>query len=115
MIDIDYRGQDMVVETNRWRWHDEIVSMSANVLALDGPRSLEKKTRENYEGTVCVLSDLTCDPQSTHIGYERLFWYLTLCAESPGTPWRAVNGTEHVRSCRDCRSVPEAPSTSSSK
>jgi hypothetical protein len=54
MIDIDYRGQDMDVVLNRWRRHDAIISMSANALASDDPRSLGKKTRENYEGTVCI-------------------------------------------------------------
>jgi hypothetical protein len=74
MIDIDYRGQDMDVVMNRWRRHGAILSMSPNALASDDPRSFEKKTREGYKKTVCVFSDMTYGPQSTHIGYERLFW-----------------------------------------
>ena len=74
MIDIDYRGQDMNVVMNRWRRHGAILSMSPNALASNDPQSLEKKTGENYEGTACVISDMTVGgPQLTHIGYERLF------------------------------------------
>jgi hypothetical protein len=61
MIDIDYRGQDMDVVMNRWRRHGAILSMSPNALASDDPRSFE--TRENYKGTACGFSDMTCGPQ----------------------------------------------------
>ena len=74
MIDIDYRGQDRDVVMNRLRRHGAILSMSAIALALIDPRSLGKRTRENYDGMVWVFSDMTCGPRSTHIGYERLFW-----------------------------------------
>lgn len=74
MIDINYRGQGMDVVKNRWQRPGAKVSMRPNALALDDLRSLGKNTRENYEGAACVFSDMTCDPQSTHIIYERLFW-----------------------------------------
>jgi hypothetical protein len=64
----------MDVVTNGWRKRGAILSMSLSALASDDPRSFEKKTREDYKGTTCVFSDMTYDPQSTHIGYERLFW-----------------------------------------
>lgn len=74
MIDTDYRGQDMDVVMNRLQRHGAILSMSAIALALIDSRSLGKKTRENYRGIMCIFSDITYGSQSTHIGYERLFW-----------------------------------------
>jgi hypothetical protein len=62
MIDIGYRGQGMDVEMNRWQKLGAIRSMSPNALASDDPRSFEKKSRKNYEGTACIFRDMTCDP-----------------------------------------------------